>query len=393
VDRLQLRQPPNRTARTEEDAVRLADEVGFPLVVRPSYVLGGRAMEVVFSEDDLRAYMTHAVQVSNDSPVLLDRFLDLAIEVDVDAICDGKDVYVGGIMEHVEQAGVHSGDSGCSLPPNSLGPELQAQIKEQTRRMALALNVIGLMNVQFAIQNGVVYVLEVNPRASRTAPFVSKATGVPLAKAAARVMTGRTLAELGLTRERVPQYYSVKEAVFPFGKFPDADPILGPEMKSTGEVMGTGRSFGEAYAKAQAASGVVLPTRGVCLISVRDRDKSGAVDLAKLLIDRGFEIVATHGTADAIERAGVSCRRANKVREGRPHIVDMIKNDEISLIVNTTEGKQAVRESHSIRREAVARKVTYYTTLAGALATCQAIDHLQDVEVNRLQDLHAEVHV
>jgi len=393
VDRLNLKQPPNRTARTEDDAVRLAAEVGFPLVVRPSYVLGGRAMEVVFTEDDLRSYMTHAVQVSNDSPVLLDRFLDLAIEVDVDAICDGKDVYIGGIMEHVEQAGVHSGDSGCSLPPNSLSAELQAEIRSQTRRMALALNVIGLMNVQFAIQAGVVYVLEVNPRASRTAPFVSKATGVALAKAGARVMTGRTLAELGLTRERVPEYFSVKEAVFPFGKFPEADPILGPEMKSTGEVMGTGRSFGEAYAKAQTASGVVIPTRGVCLISVRDRDKPGAVELAGLLIERGFEILATHGTADILEQAGVQCRRANKVREGRPHIVDMIKNDEISLIVNTTEGKQAIRESRSIRREAVLRKITYYTTLSGALATCQAIDHLQEVEVNRLQDLHAEVHV
>jgi carbamoyl-phosphate synthase large subunit len=391
VDRLQLKQPPNRTARTEDEAVRLAAEVGFPLVVRPSYVLGGRAMEVVFTESDLRSYMTTAVQVSNDSPVLLDRFLDLAIEVDVDALCDGKNVYIGGIMEHVEQAGVHSGDSGCSLPPNSLSEELQEQIRDQTRRMALALNVIGLMNVQFAIQNGIVYVLEVNPRASRTAPFVSKATGVPLAKAGARVMTGRTLAELGLTHERVPKFFSVKEAVFPFGKFPDSDPILGPEMKSTGEVMGTGRSFGEAYAKAQTASGVTIPTRGVCLISVRERDKPGAIKLARLLIDRGFEIVATHGTADALDTAGVRCRRANKVREGRPHIVDMIKNDEISLIVNTTEGKRAIHESNSIRREAVARKVTYYTTLAGALATCEAIDHLQEVEVNRLQDLHAEV--
>ncbi|MDQ1242910.1 MAG: carbamoyl-phosphate synthase large subunit, partial [Pseudomonadota bacterium] len=383
VDRLQLKQPPNRTARTEDDAVRLAGEIGFPLVVRPSYVLGGRAMEVVFSESDLRGYMTTAVQVSNDSPVLLDRFLDLAIEVDVDAICDGKDVYIGGIMEHVEQAGVHSGDSGCSLPPYSLSADLQAQIRDQTRRMALALNVIGLMNVQFAIQNGIVYVLEVNPRASRTAPFVSKATGVPLAKVGARVMTGRTLVELGITRERVPPYHSVKEAVFPFGKFPDADPILGPEMKSTGEVMGTGRSFGEAYAKAQTASGVVLPTRGVCLISVRERDKPAAVNLARLLIARGFEIVATHGTAQVLEDAGVQCSRANKVREGRPHIVDMIKNDEISLIVNTTEGKRAIHESNSIRREAVARRVTYYTTLAGAFATCEALDHLQEVEVNR----------
>ena len=344
-----------------------------------------------FTEDDLRTYMTTAVQVSNDSPVLLDRFLDLAIEVDVDAICDGKDVYIGGIMEHVEQAGVHSGDSACSLPPSSLSAELQDQIRDQTRRMALALNVVGLMNVQFAIQGGTVYVLEVNPRASRTAPFVSKATGVPLAKAAARVMSGRTLKELGLTRERIPPFYSVKAPVFPFSKFPAADPILGPEMKSTGEVMGTGRSFGEAYAKAQTASNVVLPTRGVCLISVRERDKPGAVKLAQLLIARGFDIVATHGTADELEKAGVQCRRANKVREGRPHIVDMIKNDEISLIVNTTEGRQAVRESNSIRREAVARKVTYYTTLPAALATCQAIDHLQEVEVNRLQDLHKEV--
>jgi carbamoyl-phosphate synthase large subunit len=393
VDRLQLKQPPNRTARTEEEAVRLAAEVGFPLVVRPSYVLGGRAMEVVFTEDDLRSYMTTAVQVSNDSPVLLDRFLDLAIEVDVDAICDGKNVYIGGIMEHVEQAGVHSGDSGCSLPPNSLSEDLQDQIRDQTRRMALALNVVGLMNVQFAIQNGIVYVLEVNPRASRTAPFVSKATGVPLAKAGARVMTGQTLTGLGLDRERIPAFYSVKEAVFPFGKFPDSDPILGPEMKSTGEVMGTGRSFGEAYAKAQTASGVTIPTRGVCLISVRERDKPGAVNLARSLIDRGFEIVATHGTADVLEQAGVRCRRANKVREGRPHIVDMIKNDEINLIVNTTEGKRAIHESNSIRREAVARKVTYYTTLAAALATCEAIDHLQEVEVNRLQDLHKEVRI
>jgi carbamoyl-phosphate synthase large subunit len=391
VDRLHLKQPPNRTARAEEAAVHLAAEIGFPLVVRPSYVLGGRAMEIVFTEDDLRAYMTNAVQVSNDSPVLLDRFLDLAIEVDVDAICDGKDVYIGGIMEHVEQAGVHSGDSACSLPPYSLSAAVQEQIRDQTRRMALALNVIGLMNVQFAIQGGVVYVLEVNPRASRTAPFVSKATGVPLAKMAARVMTGQTLAGLGLGSERRPPFYSVKVPVFPFGKFPDADPILGPEMKSTGEVMGTGRSFGESYAKAQAAAGVTLPTRGVCLISVRDRDKPGAVNLAKLLQARGFEIVATHGTADVLEQAGVPCRRANKVREGRPHIVDMIKNDDISLIVNTTEGKQAIFESRSIRREAVARRVTYYTTLAGAFATCEAIDHLLEVEVNRLQDLHMEV--
>jgi carbamoyl-phosphate synthase large subunit len=391
VKKLDLKQPANATARTEDQAVALAKEVGFPLVVRPSYVLGGRAMEVVFTEDDLRAYMTDAVKVSNDSPVLLDRFLDLAIEVDVDAICDGHDVFIGGIMEHIEQAGVHSGDSGCSLPPNGLTLETQEELKLQTRKLAKALNVVGLMNIQFAIQNGVIYILEVNPRASRTVPFVSKATGIPLAKIAAQVMAGKTLKELGVSVERVPKYYSVKEAVFPFTKFPEADPILGPEMKSTGEVMGTGRTFGEAYAKAQAASGVTLPTRGVCLISVRDRDKPGAVALSLMLRERGFEIVATDGTAKALAEAGVPCRRANKVREGRPHIVDMIKNDEIALVVNTTEGKQAVRESREIRREAVYRRVTYYTTVAAARATCDALDHLSEVEVNRLQDLHKEL--
>ncbi len=390
VKEIGLKQPANATARTEDQAVRLAREVGFPLVVRPSYVLGGRAMEVVFTEEDLRTYMTHAVQVSNDSPVLLDRFLDVAIEVDVDAVCDGEDVLIGGIMEHIEQAGVHSGDSGCSLPPNSLTREMQAELREQTRKLARALNVVGLMNVQFAIQSGVIYVLEVNPRASRTVPFVSKATGLPLAKIAARVMTGRKLKQLVGAVERVPAYFCVKEAVFPFMKFPEADPILGPEMKSTGEVMGTGRTFGEAYAKAQSASGVTLPRKGVCFISVRDRDKGGAVELAKNLIERGFEVLATAGTAGALTAAGVACRRVNKVREGRPHIVDMIKNDEIDLIVNTTEGKQAIRESNSIRREAVHRRVTYYTTLAAGLATCEAMDHLDEVEVNRLQDLHSE---
>jgi carbamoyl-phosphate synthase large subunit len=391
VRRLGLKQPANATARTEEQAVVLAREVGYPLVVRPSYVLGGRAMEVVFNEDDLRAYMGHAMKVSNDSPVLLDRFLDVAIEVDVDAVCDGEDVLIGGIMEHVEQAGVHSGDSSCSLPPNSLSAELQDEMRAQTRKLARALNVIGLMNIQFAIQNGTVYVLEVNPRASRTVPFVSKATGVPIAKIAAKVMTGRKLRDLGVLSERVPKYYSVKEAVFPFMKFPEADPILGPEMKSTGEVMGTGRTFGEAYAKSQSASGVVLPRRGCCLISVRERDKSGAVPLARRLIEHGFTIVATSGTAQTLTAAGIECRIVNKVREGRPHIVDMIKNDEIDLIVNTTEGKQAILESNSIRREAVHRRVTYYTTLAAALATCEALDHLDEVDVNRLQDLHAQV--
>jgi carbamoyl-phosphate synthase large subunit len=391
VTQLALKQPPNRTARTEDAAVQAAREIGFPLVVRPSYVLGGRAMEVVFTESDLRVYMTEAVTVSNDSPVLLDRFLDVAIEVDVDAICDGDDVYIGGIMEHIEQAGVHSGDSSCSLPPNSLSAELQTELKAQTRKLALGLKVVGLMNIQFAIQNGIIYVLEVNPRASRTVPFVSKATGVPLAKLAARVMAGEKLKALNLLHERVPKFFAVKEAVFPFAKFPEADPILGPEMKSTGEVMGTGRSFGEAYAKAQLASGVVLPTRGVCLISVRERDKEFAVGLARKLIDRGFEIVATVGTAHVIAAAGLAVRTVNKVREGRPHIVDMIKNDEIALIVNTTEGKQATLESRSIRREAVHRKVTYYTTINAALATCEALDHLDSGEVNLLQDLHNEV--
>jgi carbamoyl-phosphate synthase large subunit len=348
-------------------------------------------MEIVYSEEDLLAYMEAAVSVSNKSPVLLDRFLDLATEVDVDAICDGEDVLIGGIMEHVEQAGVHSGDSGCSLPPFSLDEEMQAEIRAQIGKLARGLNVVGLMNTQFAIQNGIVYLLEVNPRASRTVPFVSKATGIPLAKVAARVMVGESLAAQGYTQQVTPHFYSVKESVFPFAKFPEADPILGPEMKSTGEVMGTGRTFGEAYAKAQLASGVILPRRGTALLSVRDRDKEGAVALAELLVARGFDIVATDGTARALKAAGVPCRRINKVREGRPHIVDVIKNGEISFIVNTTEGKQAIRDSHSIRGEAVHKKVTYYTTLAAAVATCEAIAHLDDDEVNRLQDLHKEL--
>ncbi len=391
IETLGLRQPANATARAEEQAVELARAVGYPLVVRPSYVLGGRAMEVVFNEDDLRTYMNEAVKVSNDSPVLLDRFLDFAIEVDVDAICDGEDVLIGGIMEHIEQAGVHSGDSSCSLPPYALSAELQDELRVQTRAMARALNVVGLMNVQFAIQAGVVYVLEVNPRASRTVPFVSKATGRPLAKIAARAMVGRSLEAQGIAGEVVPDFYSVKGPVFPFAKFPEADPILGPEMKSTGEVMGTGRTFGEAYAKAQAGAGVVLPRQGVCFISVRERDKPFAAPLARDLIARGFEIVATEGTAKALAAEDIPCRKVLKVREGRPHIVDMIKNDEIDLIVNTTEGKHAVRESRSIRREAVARKVTYYTTVAAARATCEAMDHLEAVDVNRLQDLHKEL--
>jgi carbamoyl-phosphate synthase large subunit len=293
-------------------------------------------------------------------------------------------------MEHIEQAGVHSGDSGCSLPPFSLSDELQEELIRQVTKMAKELRVVGIMNTQFAIQNDVVYVLEVNPRASRTIPFVSKATGLPLAKIAARAMVGETLEKQGVVDQRIPGYFSVKESVFPFIKFAGADPILGPEMKSTGEVMGTGRTFGEAYAKAQLASGVVLPVKGTALLSVRDRDKSGAVELAQVLVERGFDIVATDGTAKELAAAGIDCRRANKVREGRPHIVDMIKNSEISLIVNTTEGKQAIRESLPIRAEAVRRNVTYYTTLGAAIATCRALEHLDDSEVNRLQDLHRE---
>ncbi len=391
VQRLGLRQPPNCTARTPDEAVRLAGDVGFPLVIRPSFVLGGRAMEVVHSEDDLRLYMRDAVNVSNESPVLLDRFLDLAVEVDVDIVSDGTDVLVGGIMEHIEQAGVHSGDSSCSLPPVTLSQETQVELISQVTKLAKALNVVGLMNTQFAIQNGIIYLLEVNPRASRTVPFVSKAIGLPLAKIAAKTMVNVSLASQGATTQRIPGFFSVKEAVFPFVKFPEADPILGPEMKSTGEVMGTGKSFAEAYAKAQIASGVVLPRRGTAFLSVRDRDKPAAVKLGQLLVDRGFDLIATGGTASELAKAGVPCRRVNKVREGRPHVVDMIKNDEISLIVNTTEGKQAIRESHSIRSAAVHRKVTYYTTMPAALATTYALDHMEDSNVNSLKDLHAGV--
>jgi len=391
VDGLGLRQPPNCTARSKEEALSLGSEVGYPLIVRPSYVLGGRAMEIVHSDEDLAVYMDAAINVSNDSPVLLDRFLDLATEVDVDCISDGERVLIGGIMEHIEQAGVHSGDSGCSLPPFSMSAEVQKELEEQVVKLAKGLKVLGLMNTQFAIQGDAVYLLEVNPRASRTAPFVSKATGVPLAKIAAKVMVGESLAKQGFVDQRHPEYFSVKESVFPFIRFQGSDPILGPEMKSTGEVMGIGRSFGEAYAKAQLASGVILPRQGAALLSVRERDKDSAVELGKILTSMGFDIVATHGTAKSLASAGILCRRVNKVREGRPHIVDMIKNGEIDLIVNTTEGKQAINESVSIRAEAVRKGVTYYTTLGAAIATCQAIEHLDDGDVNRLQDLHDEV--
>tara|TARA_Y100000590_G_scaffold195547_1_gene222005 strand:- start:1447 stop:3543 length:2097 start_codon:yes stop_codon:yes gene_type:complete len=392
INELALKQPPNRTASNKEEALRMSDDVGFPLVVRPSYVLGGRAMEIVHNKNDLSEYMSMAVKVSNDSPVLLDRFLDLAIEVDVDIICDGEDILIGGIMEHIEQAGVHSGDSGCSLPPFSLNESTQKILIEQVTKLAHGLNVIGLMNTQFAIQGDDVYILEVNPRASRTIPFVSKATGIPLAKIAAEVMVGKKLKDMGYPKYSFPSYFSVKEAVFPFIKFPGADPILGPEMKSTGEVMGTGRSFGEAYAKAQLASNVILPVKGTALMSVRDRDKKDVIELAKILISRGFQLIATNGTAKTLSDKNIDCERVNKVREGRPHIVDMIKNDEIDLIVNTTEGKRAILESASIRAEAVKRNTTYYTTIGAAIATCEAIEHINDSDVNRLKDLHKEQH-
>jgi carbamoyl-phosphate synthase large subunit len=391
IEELGLKQPPNRTARDPEQAVVLAREIGYPLVVRPSYVLGGRAMEIVYQEEDLRRYMREAVQVSNDSPVLLDRFLDDAVEVDVDALADGEQVLIGGIMEHIEQAGVHSGDSACSLPPYTLSAELQDRMRDQIQRMARGLGVIGLMNTQFAIQGNDIYVLEVNPRASRTVPFVSKATGLQLAKIAARCMVGNTLAMQGVTRERIPGYFSVKEAVFPFVKFPGVDPLLGPEMKSTGEVMGVGRNFGEAFAKAQLGAGVWLPRTGKVFISVRDVEKKRAVDVARDLITLGFEILATRGTAAVLEEAGLACVRVNKFTEGRPNIVDMIKNDEIGFIVNTIEGKQAIADSYQIRRSALQHKVSYTTTLAGAKATCLALSYLDSADVNSLQDLHKEL--
>ena len=391
IDKLGLYQPPNRTARNPEDAVRLAEEIGYPLVVRPSYVLGGRAMEIVYNESELRSYMRDAVLVSNESPVLLDRFLDDAVEVDADAVCDGDAVLIGGIMEHIEQAGVHSGDSACSLPPYDLSPAIQDELRRQVVAMAKELNVVGLMNTQFAIKADKVYVLEVNPRASRTVPFVSKATGLALAKIAARCMTGNSLAQQGVTKEVIPKYFSVKEAVFPFIKFPGVDPILGPEMKSTGEVMGVGRSFGAAYKKSQQAAGIVLPKGGRAFVSVRDADKSGVVAVARDLVELGFEVLATRSTARVLTEGGVPCTRVNKVNEDRPHIVDMIKNDEITFIVNTTEDKKAIADSYLIRREALHHKVSYTTTLAGALATCMAMKQTQDAEVNRLQDLHKEL--
>jgi carbamoyl-phosphate synthase large subunit len=391
LTQLKLRQPPNRTARSVEEAVKHAEAIGYPVVVRPSYVLGGRAMEIVHQQSELERYMANAVKVSNDSPVLLDRYLTDAIEIDVDAVCDGKNVMIGGIMEHVEQAGVHSGDSACCLPPHSLASHVERELRRQTTLMAKALKVKGLMNVQYAIQKDTVYVLEVNPRASRTVPYVSKATGLPLAMIAARCMAGKTLKEQQV-EEVTPTYFSVKEAVFPFARFPGVDTILGPEMKSTGEVMGVGDTFGEAFVKSQIAAGVKFPDGGRAFISVRDGDKHAAVQVARDLTELGFSLLATRGTAGVIKSHGIPVTEVNKVAEGRPHIVDMIKNGEVSFIVNTVEASRtAISDSRSIRTTALARRVTYYTTVAGAKAACAGMKHIERLEPYRLQDLHARL--
>ncbi len=391
VEELQLHQPPNKTVTTLEAGLKCAQLITYPLMVRPSYVLGGRAMEVVYNENELREYLTQAVLVSNDSPVLLDKFLDHAIEVDVDAICDGQQVFIGGIMEHIEQAGVHSGDSSCALPPHQLSAAVQAQIIDQITRLAKRLQVVGLINAQFAIQNDKIYILEVNPRASRTTPFVSKTIGVPLAKVAARCMMGQSLKDQGLDKMLELPYFAVKAPVFPFDRFLGTDPILGPEMKSTGEVMGVGNTFMQAYAKAQIAAGMPLIKVGRTFISVRDADKSHAVAIAAQLQALGFEIVATHGTARALKAAGITCTPVNKVREGRPHIVDMIKSNQINFIINTTEGKQAIRDSFTIRRSALQYKIHYVTTIAGAKATLSVLISDISEQVYALQQLHQHV--
>ncbi|MBL8331943.1 MAG: carbamoyl-phosphate synthase large subunit, partial [Rubrivivax sp.] len=398
---LGLKQPPNRTARTEDAALALANEIGYPLVVRPSYVLGGRAMEIVHGDKDLERYMREAVRVSDKSPVLLDRFLEDAVEVDVDCISDGVDVMIGGIMEHIEAAGIHSGDSACSLPPYTLADDLKDELRRQTAAMAKALKVVGLMNVQFAIQGegdqAVVYVLEVNPRASRTVPYVSKATGQQLAKIAARCMAGQKLAgqRTALGRppvEVVPPYFSVKEAVFPFNKFPGVDPILGPEMRSTGEVMGVGRTFGEAMLKSQLGAGSRLPRQGTAVITVKNSDKARAVAVARDLVALGFGVVATKGTAAAIAAAGIPVKVVNKVKDGRPHIVDMVKAGEIQLVFTTVdETRAAIADSRHIRTAALANRVTYYTTMAGAEAATEAMKHQSGLAVLSVQDMHAEL--
>ncbi|MFT7140618.1 MAG: carbamoyl-phosphate synthase large subunit, partial [Sulfitobacter sp.] len=391
IEKLKLRQPPNKTIKAIDEGISAAAGIGYPLIVRPSYVLGGRAMEIVYDDVELTTYLHEAVQVSNKSPVLLDRFLDQAIEIDVDVVCDGKEVVIGAVMQHIEQAGVHSGDSACSLPPYNLSDSLLASIREQVKAMAIELNVIGLMNVQLAIQNGDIFVLEVNPRASRTVPFVSKCIGRSLAKVAARCMAGTSLADQGFTEEIVPKFFSVKEAVFPFGKFARVDPILGPEMRSTGEVMGVASTFSEAYLKSQIAAGDIIPNSGTAFLSVRDVDKQEVVPIARDLIEIGFELIATQGTGQVLKDAGIEVRIVNKVAEGRPHIVDALKNDEVDLIVNTTEGKQAILDSYAIRRTALQHKVYNATTMAGARACIEAVRHGEHYEVHRLQDLHKTV--
>ncbi len=389
IQRLGLLQPENATVRTQEEAVRAAEKIGYPLVVRPSYVLGGRAMEIVHKEAELKRYMNEAVQVSHDSPVLLDRFLSNAVEVDIDAVCDGEQVVIGAIMQHIEQAGIHSGDSACSLPPYDLPKDVQDAMRDQVKRMALELGVIGLMNTQLAWQDGEIYVIEVNPRASRTVPFVSKCIGVSLADIGAQVMAGKSLADIGFTQEIIPGYFSVKEAVFPFDKFPGVDPILSPEMKSTGEVMGIGQSFAEAFAKAHIGTGQAMPITGKVFVSVREADKVASLKLASGLLDLGFTLVATSGTQKTLSEAGFECELVNKVMEGRPNIVDKIKNDEITFVVNTTEGRQAINDSSLIRRSALQHKVPYSTTLTGGLAIIEALVFGEEQEVRRLQDMHA----
>ncbi len=395
ISELGLKQPPNRTARSTDEAINLAAQIGYPLVVRPSYVLGGRAMEIVHNEEGLKRYMRDAVKASNDSPVLLDRFLDDATEMDIDAVCDGETVVIGGLMEHIEMAGVHSGDSACSLPPYTVAAPVLAEVRAQVTAMAKALNVVGLMNTQVAIQGNEIFIIEVNPRASRTVPFVSKAVGIPLAKIAARAMAGISLAKQSVTRECVPPYYAVKEAVFPFIKFAGVDPLLGPEMKSTGEVMGIGREFGEAFAKAQAGAGNSLPTSGLAFVSVRKQDYFAAAAVARALFAQGFTLCATRGTARHLTEQGLTVESVNKVTEGRPNIVDMIKNKEITLIINTTtSSNQSRSDSFQIRREALHQRVPYFTTMAGAEAMALALAYLQQpISVNRLQDLHKECEV
>ena len=392
IEKLDLKQPPNCTVRSVEEGLEQATNIDYPLIVRPSYVLGGRAMEIVYNEAELQRYMHDAVKVSNESPVLLDHFLSSAIEIDVDVVSDGQQVVVGAIMQHIEQAGIHSGDSACSLPPYNLTDEVQDRIREQVTALALELGVVGLMNTQLAYQDGEVYIIEVNPRASRTVPFVSKCIGTSLAKVAARCMIGKTLEEQGFTEEVVPKTFAVKEAVFPFSKFPGVDPILGPEMKSTGEVMGVGETFAEAYAKAQMGAGDVIEESGNCFISVRDRDKPFVVEVARRALALGYELVATHGTAAVIADAGLKVKGVNKVAEGRPHIVDMLKNDEIQVVFNTTEGKQAIADSSTIRRTALRHSVFCTTTIAGALAVCDALEFGNNMSVYTLQDLHADLH-